>query len=217
MNAIALLVLIAFRTTLNAAQPAAASPKSFFLVASHNMPDPVFQQTVILMLPSDEPPLVAGVIINKPTKVTLSNLFKQQISPSERNQKVYFGGPVEISEPLLVVRTSQPPASAIPLAGNVYAEADPRLISNWLRNNTSNRNGRLFMGRAQWAQEQLRGELLEGAWTVVPLRSDLIFDDNPARVWSLLSQHEHVREIGAHCDETLGALSLTMCRGSFAW
>jgi putative AlgH/UPF0301 family transcriptional regulator len=57
---------------------------------------------------------------------------------------------------------------------------------------------RLFLGRAQWAQEQLRGELLEGAWNVVPVRGDLLFDHDSAKVWPMLSQHEHVREITAH-------------------
>src|SRR5215831_2141883 len=65
--------------TLAVAEPRGATAKSFFLVASRNMPDPVFQQSVILMLPPDEPPLVAGVIINKPTNVTLGNLFRQPL------------------------------------------------------------------------------------------------------------------------------------------
>ena len=56
--AAASLALIALLATAPAlAEPPGASAKSFFLVASRNMPDPVFQQSVILMLPSDEPPL----------------------------------------------------------------------------------------------------------------------------------------------------------------
>jgi putative AlgH/UPF0301 family transcriptional regulator len=193
-----------------------ANTKSFFLVASRSMPDPVFQQSVILMLPPDEPPLVAGVIINKPTDVTLGNLFKESLQPENRNQKVYFGGPVDLTSPLLVLRTSRPPKAAIQLRNDVYAISDPGLITEVLKSSRYGSDARLFLGRAQWAQEQLRGELLEGAWTVVPVRTDLIFEPDSAKVWPVLSQHEHVREIDAHCWGPGSLFALTMCRSTFA-
>ncbi len=189
--------------------------KSFFLVASRSMPDPVFQKSVILMLPSDEPPLVAGVIINKPTDVTLDKLLKPPLPPGDRNQKVYFGGPVDLTEPLLVIRTAHPPKMAVRLWTDVYAIADPDSISDLLKDSLSSNNARVYLGRAQWAQEQLRGELLEGAWSVVPVRTDLIFTSDSAKIWPMLSQYEHVREIDARCFET-GSV-LTMCGGAFTW
>jgi len=211
----ALLALLG--AALAAAEPHTSSAKSFFLVASRDMPDPVFQQSVILMLPPDEPPLVAGVIINKPTDVTMGNLFKQPLAPEHRSQKVYFGGPVDLTEPLLVVRTTRPPKPAIQLWTDVYAIADAGSISDILKDPRSGNDARLYLGRAQWAQEQLRGELLEGAWTVVPVRTDLIFTHDSAKIWPMLSQHEHVREIDAYCFETGGVLASTMCSQTFTW
>jgi len=200
-----------------AGEPQNTSAKAFFLVASRNMPDPVFQQSVILMLPGDEPPLVAGVIINKPTDVTLSNLFKQPLAPENRNQKVYFGGPVELTTPLLLIRTSRPPKQAIKLRDNVYGIADASTIAADLQDPHYANDTRLSLGRAQWAQEQLRGELLEGAWTVVPLRTDLLFDRDAAKVWPILSQHEHVREINARCPDSNRSLALTACADPITW
>jgi putative AlgH/UPF0301 family transcriptional regulator len=181
------------------------------------MPDPVFQQSVILMLPPDEPPLVAGVIINKPTDLTLGNLFKQPLALENRNQRVYFGGPVDLAAPLLVVRTARPPKQAIQLWSNVYAVVDADSISEILRDSRSGNDARLYLGRAQWAQEQLRGELLEGAWSVVPVRADLIFEHDSAKVWPMLSQHEHVREIDAHCSASGSLLPTTMCTDALGW
>jgi putative AlgH/UPF0301 family transcriptional regulator len=203
------------RAVVMAGAPQNPGAKAFFLVASRNMPDPVFQQSVILMLPADEPPLVAGVIINKPTDVTLSNLFKQPLARENRNQKVYFGGPVELTGPLLVMRTSQVPKQATQLWGNVYAIANVGAIAATLQDSRYVNDTRLFLGRAQWAQEQLRGELLEGAWTVVPVRTDLLFDRDSAKVWQILSQHEHVREIETRCPD--GSLALAACAGTFTW
>ncbi len=216
-TAVILTLTVLLGPTQAGAETHGASGKSFFLVASRSMPDPVFQQSVILLLPSGELPLVAGVIINKPTDVTLGNLFKQQLAPENRNQKVYFGGPVDLTAPLLVLRTTRPPKQAIRLWSNVYAVDDAGPISDILRDSRLSNDARLYLGRAQWAQEQLRGELLEGAWSVVPVRTDLIFEHDSAKVWPMLSQHEHVREIDARCPDAGGVTALTMCSGAFTW
>ena len=200
-----------------AAEPTRHSAKSFFLVASRSMPDPVFQQSVILMLPADEPPLVSGVIINKPTDVTLGKLLGSPLAPENRNQKVFFGGPVELTAPLLIIRTSSPPKPSIRLWSGVYGILDPAIRSAISKDSHSGDGTRLFSGRAQWLQEQLRGELLEGAWSVVPLRTDLIFEHDSAKVWPMLSEHEHVREVDVRCWETNGVLAATMCGGELAW
>ncbi len=201
------------------AASAGAAPhdmKSFFLVASRNMPDPVFQKSVILMLPSDQPPLVAGVIINKPTNVTLGRLLRQPVAPVNRDQKVYFGGPVELASPLLVLRTAMPPKTAIQLWNDVYAVANPDSISDILKDSRAGEHERLFLGRAQWLQEQLHAELLEGAWSVVPLRTDLIFEQDSAKVWPILSQHEHMREVSANACENAGLITPSICLGALA-
>jgi putative transcriptional regulator len=207
-------ILLLAGITTAVAGPQASSARSFFLVASRNMPDPVFQQSVILMLPSDEPPLVVGVIINKPTDVTLSNLFRQPLAPTNRQRKVYFGGPVDITTPLLIIRSTHPPKSATQLSSDVYAVADPGSINEFLGDSRSGGDARLFLGRAQWAQEQLRGELLEGAWSVVPVRTDLIFEHDSAKVWPILSQHEHMREVDARCWGSTAVMGSTMCSGA---
>ncbi len=49
--------------------------QTYFLVAQPDLPDPMFRDAVVLMLPSTGTPLVVGLIVNKPTKMKLSNLF----------------------------------------------------------------------------------------------------------------------------------------------
>jgi putative transcriptional regulator len=207
--------LIRSTRAAEAAQP--GNTNAFFLVASRSMPDPVFQRTVIMVLPVDEPPLVAGVIINKPTDVMLGKLVQQPLAPAVRNEKVYFGGPVDLTTPLLVIRGARPPKAAVQLQPNVYAVDDPDSISNVLKTSRSVGDARLFMGRAQWAQEQLRGELLEGVWTVVPVRTDLIFEHDSAKVWSILSQHEHVREVDFRSGNASDLMTTPIIGSVFGW
>ncbi|HEV2170934.1 MAG TPA: hypothetical protein VGR40_08295, partial [Candidatus Binatus sp.] len=47
------------------------------LVATRDLQDPFFQHTVILMVPSTEPPLLAGLIINNPAKERVQDKFPQ--------------------------------------------------------------------------------------------------------------------------------------------
>jgi putative transcriptional regulator len=213
--AVVVLVAILMGETMTAAESPGTSEKSFFLVASRDMPDPVFQQTVILMLPPDQLPLVAGVIINKPTDVTLGKLLSLPLAPRNENQKVYFGGPVDLGSPLMVMRTTTPPKAATRLWHDVYAIADASSIRDILKDSRYRDDARLFLGRAQWLQEQLRGELLEGSWTVVPLRADLIFEHDSAKVWPILSKHEHVREINARCVGTGGKVPVAERTGGY--
>jgi putative transcriptional regulator len=212
----AILAVAAAKSAPAVAETPGTSAKSFFLVASSDMPDPVFQKSVILMLPPEEPPLVAGVIINKPTDVTLGKILRPPLTPESRNQRVYFGGPVDLSTPLLVIRTTTPPKAAFRLLANVFAIADPGSIRDILNDSRYAGDARLFLGRTQWAQEQLRGELLQGAWSVVPLRADLIFEHDSGKVWPMLSQHEHVREVDSHTCAT-DTLTFSMCNAGFAW
>jgi putative AlgH/UPF0301 family transcriptional regulator len=209
--AVVSLFVLLIRAAMAVAESRSADAKSFFLVASRDMSDPVFQQTVIAMLPQDEPPLVAGVIINKPTNVTLGKLLKQPVAPEQRNQRVYFGGPVELTSPLLLIRTRSQPKPSVHLRSDVYAIADPDSIGEALKDSRRDSDKRLFLGRAQWAQEQLRGELLEGAWSVMPLRTDLIFQRDSAKVWPTLIEHEHVREIDDSELRGGDLLSVSLC------
>jgi Uncharacterized ACR, COG1678 len=76
---------VAFNTAKIFAQESPDTPRTpFLLVANPDMPDPVFQQAVILILPPSELPLVAGIVANKPSKMTLGQLFHH--SPAVRNR-----------------------------------------------------------------------------------------------------------------------------------
>jgi putative transcriptional regulator len=169
--------------------------KPFFLVASPDLPDPLFQQTVILMLPPSEPPIVAGIVINKPTKVTFGQLFGK--SPAIRNQaeSVYFGGPVELTSPTILMRAAQAPGATTRVFENVYMSSDAGSVRDLLKRPGSDKDLRLFLGRAQWTVDQLHSEILRGAWIIAAANPDLVFSPEPGSVWRVLVQQAKVREI----------------------
>lgn len=201
------LAAILVACAVHAAEPAVPESRGtehapFLLVANPDMSDPIFEQTVILMLPPTETPLVAGIVINKPTKITLGQLFAHSAGIKNEDQTVYFGGPVDLNAPLILVRASRASDGMSHLFENVYMGSDTGSIRAILRGTESDKEVRLFFGRAQWSVDQLHAELLHGAWTVVRASSEIVFSREPAKIWGTLAQQAKLREVR---DESSGA------------
>ncbi len=167
----------------------------FLLVASPDMPDPIFQETVILMLPSATMPLVAGIVINKPTKMTLGKLFSDSPEIKNQAQAVYFGGPVDVTSPAILTRAPRTPATMTHLFKDVYMSFDTGSIREILKRPASGEDTRLFFGRAQWSAEQLHSEILSGAWSISPATAEFVFSPDPDKVWQKLEVRAKMREV----------------------
>lgn len=157
-----------------------------FLVARPETHDPFFEKSVVLMLPSDNTPLVVGLIVNKPTRVPLLKLFPDSPALQKQTLPAYFGGPVEIRVPSLVFRSPMAPDRSLRLYGDVYLTFDSDLIKSVFHNEQAPAKLRLFLGRAQWAPGQLQNEILRGGWYRVPAEGSLIFSADPQSLWSTL-------------------------------
>ncbi|HLW71433.1 MAG TPA: YqgE/AlgH family protein [Candidatus Binataceae bacterium] len=191
--------MLAGSSLMSARLFAAAAPniasEPYFLVATPDLPDPIFQQSVILVLPS-ESPLVAGFIINKPTRVTVGEVFREVDGLKHPDDKAYFGGPVDYTEPILLMRSDHPPVGATRLASHLYAATGLGTIAAALTRPLASGDQRLMLGRAQWSSDQLHGEILQGAWETLPADIDLIFSAEPAKLWPKLVQQSHLRQVG---------------------
>jgi putative transcriptional regulator len=138
------------------------------------------------MLPSSGLPLIVGLIINRPTAIPLRQLFPQNPALKGKAETAYFGGPVDVGDPSVVFRTSQAPKGAIRLVDGVYLSFDPHVVETLLANPQGTQDVRIFLGRSQWAPEQLQNEMLQGAWYSVEAESKLIFAADPQQVWHTL-------------------------------
>src|SRR3984957_4845109 len=122
VSAVASIAIAALITTLATSQQAQstdlASPS--FLVATRDLQDPLFQHSVILMVPSTEPPLLAGLIINSPAKERVRDLFPQVRDLKGPDEPVYMGGPVELDEESMIFRSSSAQSSATRVLDDVY-------------------------------------------------------------------------------------------------
>src|SRR6266853_2192463 len=173
----------------------AAGARPYFLVATPQMGDPIFGGSVIMMIPTIDAPLLAGVIINKPTTTSPQEVFPHFPALKNGPNSAYFGGPVDNGQAIVALRTSHPPAKAIQVFDDVYVSADADTIAQIIKNNTDPANLRIFLGRAQWLNEQLHAEIMEGAWYVVPADAAQVFDADPTHLWRKLVEQGQLQEV----------------------
>lgn len=163
------------------------------LVATPDLEDPVFQQTVILLLPGSEPPLIAGVIINQPTTIPVSALLPDAVG-ALGDAAAYAGGPVEMDTPVVLVRAAAAPAGAIAVTGDLYWMDNRAAVAALIKSNPAPATLRVYHGRAQWLPIQLTGEIQSGAWYVQPVDVDAVFSANPRTLWRTLAGRGQLEE-----------------------
>jgi putative transcriptional regulator len=165
------------------------------LVATRDLQDPLFEHAVVLMVPSTEPPLLAGLIINTPAKKRVRDMFPQVGGLKGRDETTYMGGPVEPDEVSLIFRASSPPGSATRVFDDVYVATGRDSIAAVLKDPRVT-DLRVVSGKAQWLRDQLYSEVMAGAWYVIPAKADLIFGD-PKDLWSTLVKGGDLEEARA--------------------
>ncbi len=165
--------------------------KLLFLVARSSIIDPVFERSVVLMIPLKGEPLIVGLIVNKPTRLPLLKIFPDSPSLKNRTDNAYLGGPVDEADPTLVFHSPKPPENAMPLYDDVYLSFDPKFIMGLMQDSKQTGEIRLFLGRSQWAPAQLQGEALEGSWYSLRAEGEVIFDRDSEHLWKRL--HERAR------------------------
>jgi putative AlgH/UPF0301 family transcriptional regulator len=77
--------------------------------------------------------LVVGLIVNKPSRVALSEIFPNDKALKNRSETAYFGGAVDPRAPGVVFRSSKAAKQAALLFGDVYVSFDPDFIKELLK------------------------------------------------------------------------------------
>jgi putative transcriptional regulator len=168
---------------LNAAAAAdAKSPTSILIIGRPELPDDDFADSVILVMNNMGPGTV-GVILNRPTKMGISQLFPDIKRLAQLHDRVYFGGPVELGTVWFLVRAATPPEHAIKTCDGVYLSADRQLLLKLLGRDKPMEGLRIFIGHSGWAPGQLEAEIDDGAWMLDHARPDAIFNGKSDHPW----------------------------------
>lgn len=157
--------------------------KGVLLVASPSLEDPNFRQAVVLVM-EHGPQGTLGVILNRSTKVLLSEALPKLAVLKGTSYHLFAGGPVEPDRLILLFRLKEPPEDARLVFDGVYVGGTPRVLERIITQAKPTETFRAFAGSAGWAPRQLEAETLLGAWGILPPDSIGMFDKDPAVLWS---------------------------------
>jgi len=153
-----------------------------FLVASPSLQDPNFHQSVVLIVEHGRAGTL-GLVLNRSTGVLLSEALPDLTVLKGTTHRLFAGGPVELNRLLLLFRLKEPPAGSRLIFDGVYMGDTPKILERIIAQAKPTDTFRAFAGSARWAPGQLKYEMLQGAWAVLPPDSKGIFDKDPATFW----------------------------------
>jgi putative transcriptional regulator len=157
------------------------------LAATPMLGDPNFRRTVVLIVEDDPEEGTLGVVLNRPTEVPLDQVLDSWTPLASGPPVVFRGGPISPNSALALAIATD---NAEPLGwrsltgsplmsrlGLVDLGAPPELLADGIS------SMRVFAGYAGWAAGQLRDEIDEGAWYVLPGEPADAFVADPERLW----------------------------------
>ena len=178
-----LLVLLPALLLLSTSESAEMTSPAIFLVAKPELMDPNFAQSVVLVVfPKETGPV--GVILNRPTRITVKEAFPDDQQLKSHSETVYMGGPVQLNMLMFLFRRAAPPDTAFPVVDDLYLSGDGKLLDELLSRGGPAPVQRYFLGYSGWAATQLDMEIAAGGWYVVPAADlDTVLKADPKTMW----------------------------------
>jgi putative transcriptional regulator len=157
------------------------------LIASPEMHDPRFAETVLVMVRHNRDGAMA-IVINRPIGEQPLNRLLEAIGETSEgvtgSVPVFIGGPVESDALIVLHSTDYRRAKTIDVASGVALTATPEILRD-IAGKTGPQKSLLAFGYAGWVPGQLENELAHNAWYTAPIDSKLVFDEPREKVWEL--------------------------------
>lgn len=155
------------------------------LVATDDMRDPRFVETVIYIV-KDNSDGTLGLVINRPlAKGPIDDLLKgfgAEPKQSEREVVVHYGGPVSGLQGFVIHTDDVTLESSVRVKDGLAMTSDIKMIEA-IASGKGPEQFLIMLGYAGWAPGQLEAEIKNNAWFVVPADKTLIFDKDTEKKW----------------------------------
>lgn len=156
------------------------------LVATPDLQDPNFRETVVYMIRHDDDGAM-GLVVNRvlgsgPLYKLLEGLGLDAGSEADVEVQVHYGGPVE-ADRLFMLHTPDYQSDDTTVVSDLAALTVTPGILRDIAAGRGPRRSLLTLGYAGWAPHQLEDELAVGAWVVVEADETLLFDDQNDTKW----------------------------------
>lgn len=164
-----------------------------FLIAANHLRDPNFYRSVVLMLEHNDNGAM-GLVINRPSAMTIGKALSQQGSANESDAPVFVGGPVEptslfiLHNCLALGKSDQEVAPGLFLAGS--EDSFEQVVRSGKKPDTSVKF-RLISGYAGWGEGQLESEVDRGDWRSIPADGNMVLEEDVYGLWELCTRKFH--------------------------
>ena len=158
-----------------------------FLIAMPGLSDESFSRSVVYLCEHSERGAL-GLVINKPSDMTLKSLFDKVDLPLRREdltqEPVFQGGPVHTERRFVLHESLKPEndtsnesvyASTMTIPGGLEMTTS-RDVLEALSTGAGPRRVLVSLGYAAWGQGQLESEIVENSWLTVEADPIIIFD-----------------------------------------
>ena len=165
-----------------------SSVKDHFLIATEKMRDNRFNETVIIMLESDENG-AWGLVINKRIgTMPIALLIDPSLNTSEEredlfkiNIPVFWGGPVDAKE-IFILHSTEYKSETTKNYRNISISQDYTILFDIAKNNGPKKS-LVILGYSGWGSGQLEGEMERDHWILSDIDLNITFNKDSNTKW----------------------------------
>jgi putative transcriptional regulator len=178
---------LAIVAALAAPAPARATEsldEPLMLVAKPALRDRIYGATILIVRPTTQGRHI-GLIVNKPTPVTLGKLFPDHPPSQKVTDPVYLGGPVSMEVLFALVQgPDNPGTGAMQITPDLHLVVDRATVDRIIE--AGAKQARFFAGVVLWAPGELRAEIDKGFWYVQDADASLVLRKSTSGLWEEL-------------------------------
>ena len=184
MKVLLLRLLTASSAAFFLASAAAAPGDTVLLVAKRQFEDPVYGATIVLAKPVQGGGHV-GFIVNRPTKMSLAQLFPEHEASKKVADPLFLGGTVDMNLVFALVEThGSRKDSTIRIAPDLFLAYETKAVDRIIESESD--HARFFLGMVVWRPGQLDDELDRGLWYVDEPEAKLVLRRKTDGLWEEL-------------------------------
>ncbi len=167
--------------SFGAASSSTLNLANHFLIAMPSMQDPVFGGTVVYICEHNDKG-VLGVVINKPTDMTMDILFERidltiadGLHSGVVNEPIMFGGPVQDDRGFVLHSPGEAYSSSLTVTDEIAFTTSIDVLEA-VANGHGPRRLLVSIGYAGWSPGQLEDEIGRNGWLTVGADPHVLFD-----------------------------------------
>ncbi len=182
-------LIVALSVLASLAGPAAADSSeesaAVILVAAPGLVDAPYRHTVIIAAPVEGGRHI-GIIVNRPTRRTLSSLFPDHAPSKAVVEPVFFGGPMSQSAVFALARNvSGDIAGSLRILKDLSLAINVSVVDRVIEQTPN--DARFYVGNVMWRPGELYQEIRRGVWNVLNADLSVVFTKDPEHLWQELS------------------------------